>query len=372
MARIVIVGAGLAGLSCALLLNRNGYEVTVIEKNDFPFHKVCGEYISNEVLPYLQSFGIDVHELYPSKLTRLKITSLSGRQLSVPLDLGGVGLSRFKYDNLLYEHALRSGIIFKTRTKVHSIQFRDNEFEVLSGGSEVISCDLVIGAFGKRSNLDQKLKRSFFYRRSPFMAVKYHLAAQFDEDLIELDLFRGGYSGICKIEEEMYSLCYLLNNDVLRRHQTIAEVERRVLFENESIRRHFKEGQIIGRARVINEISFERKPVVEGHILCCGDAAGMISPFCGNGMAMAIHAGKILGECISRHLAKDRWLVRRDLLEQNYRREWNAQFLLRLGTGRVIQKTFLHPFLTEVCLTSLRALPLLGRRVLKKTHGNPF
>jgi flavin-dependent dehydrogenase len=52
---IVIVGGGLAGLIAAIHLRSNNYNVLVIERNEFPKHKVCGEYISNEVLPYLKS-----------------------------------------------------------------------------------------------------------------------------------------------------------------------------------------------------------------------------------------------------------------------------------------------------------------------------
>ena len=50
---VVIVGGGLAGLTSALHLTQSGLGVTLIEKNPYPRHKVCGEYISNEVLPYL-------------------------------------------------------------------------------------------------------------------------------------------------------------------------------------------------------------------------------------------------------------------------------------------------------------------------------
>ena len=50
---VLILGGGLAGLTSAIHLLKLGLQVTVIEKNNYPKHKVCGEYISNEVLPYL-------------------------------------------------------------------------------------------------------------------------------------------------------------------------------------------------------------------------------------------------------------------------------------------------------------------------------
>ena len=50
---IVVVGGGLAGLVSSILLARYGHEVVLIEKKVYPFHRVCGEYISNEVLDFL-------------------------------------------------------------------------------------------------------------------------------------------------------------------------------------------------------------------------------------------------------------------------------------------------------------------------------
>ncbi|HEX2607665.1 MAG TPA: FAD-dependent oxidoreductase, partial [Flavisolibacter sp.] len=52
---VAIVGGGLAGLSCAIQLQRAGHSVIVLEKENYPFHKVCGEYISLESWPFLES-----------------------------------------------------------------------------------------------------------------------------------------------------------------------------------------------------------------------------------------------------------------------------------------------------------------------------
>ena len=70
-------------------------------------------------------------------------------------------------------------------------------------------------------------------------------------------------------------------------------MERQVLLKNPHLKRIFSEADFVfGRPEVINEISFETKDPVENHILMAGDAAGMITPVCGNGMAIAIHSGK--------------------------------------------------------------------------------
>ena len=373
MANVVIVGAGLAGLSTGLVLNRYGHAVTILEKKSFTFHKVCGEYISNEVLPFLDSLGIDLRQSNAASLTRLKVTSTNGKFVELPLDLGGFGLSRYRFDELLFKQAVAAGISFRTETKVTDIRFEENSFLVQLGDSSELSADLVVGAYGKRSNLDQKLQRQFFYNRSPYMGVKYHIRANFPVDLVQLDLFRGGYSGICKIEDDKYSLCYLSVTENLKQHSSIAEMEQNILFQNPFFRQHYQNAEFLPEpTEVINQVTFEQKPLVENHILFCGDAAGMISPLCGNGIAMAIHGGKILGETIDAHLKQDPALRMRHQLENSYRRRWKSYFQTRLQAGQWLQKLFLQPFLADTGLSAFRAFPALAVRLMKKSHGRPF
>ena len=75
MYQVIIIGGGLGGLLTAILLGRAGISTLVIEKKIYPFHKVCGEYISNEVTSYLHSIGLFPLEFSPPKINRLQISS---------------------------------------------------------------------------------------------------------------------------------------------------------------------------------------------------------------------------------------------------------------------------------------------------------
>src|SRR5690606_28139952 len=152
------------------------------------------------------------------------------------------------------------------------------------------------------SNLDRQLNRKFFFKRSPYIGVKYHIRTDFPSDLIALHNFKDGYCGISKIEDDQYCLCYLSSRSNLKDHGNIKEMEENVLFRNNNLKYIFENSDFLyNKSEVINEICFEKKEAVYDHLLFCGDAAGMISPLCGNGMAMAIHSAKILSELISRH-----------------------------------------------------------------------
>ena len=101
-ADILIIGGGLAGLVNAIHLSAAGLSVILIEKNEYPKHKVCGEFISNEVLPYLQHLNADPMTIGAKKINRLLISTTRGKTIETKLPLGGFGISRYALDHFLF------------------------------------------------------------------------------------------------------------------------------------------------------------------------------------------------------------------------------------------------------------------------------
>ncbi|MFD2161790.1 NAD(P)/FAD-dependent oxidoreductase [Paradesertivirga mongoliensis] len=362
---VTIIGGGLSGLTSALLLNRAGFEVTLVEKKTYPFHRVCGEYISNEIVPFLQTLDIKPSDFYASSINRLAISSVSGETYSTGLDLGGFGISRYIFDEFLFLKAKTEGVNCIQGVKVNELTFRDNIFETLLADGTTLRSDFVVSAHGKRSNLDRQ--RSFFHHKSPYLGVKYHIKTDFPIDLVQLDNFEGGYCGTVKIEHDRYNLCYLSQTYLLKKHGTLNELEEEVLFKNPFLKERFLNADFLNeKPEVINEISFEKKPLVENHILYCGDAAGMISPLCGNGMAMAIHSAKILSQSIIEHCGN------RQALEASYEIKWNNLFKNRLLIGRVSQQLFGSRSISKLAVKGLNMVPRLSQLIIKRTHGHPF
>ena len=84
------------------------------------------------------------------------------------------------------------------------------------------------------------------------------------------------------------------------------------------------ESEIIYEAPLtISQISFDKKSQVENHVLMIGDAAGMITPLCGNGMSMALHGSKLAAESIHSFLQDH---ITREAMEQQYGRQWQRHF----------------------------------------------
>ncbi len=273
----------------------------VIERKIYPFHKVCGEYISNEVTPYLRSIGLFPWEFSPPKIDRLQISSSSGKINEIELPLGGFGISRFRLDHFWYLKALESGVKFELDTSVSSTLYKNGITRVLTQQGTSFEAQVVIGAFGKRSLMDKYLDRPFMKAKSGYVGIKYHIKYPWDPGLIALYGFDHGYCGISMVEEEKLNLCYLSNRSNLRVHGDIDSLEKNVLNQNPFLAPILASAErLFTKPLVINEISFASKKVVENHILMIGDAAGMITPLCGNGMAMAIHSAKILAPRVTR------------------------------------------------------------------------
>ncbi|MGB5319241.1 NAD(P)/FAD-dependent oxidoreductase, partial [Eudoraea sp.] len=93
---VIIIGGGLAGLTASIDLSEKGHKVLLIEKDKYPHHKVCGEYISNEIIPYLNKLGISLAKSIP--IDTLQISNLQGKALETKLPLGGFGYSRYAFD----------------------------------------------------------------------------------------------------------------------------------------------------------------------------------------------------------------------------------------------------------------------------------
>jgi menaquinone-9 beta-reductase len=363
---IIIIGGGLAGLVSSIQLAKGGKKVLLIEKKKYPFHRVCGEYISNETRPFLESIGLDFTKLGVKEISRFQFTSPSGRVLETDLDLGGFGISRYKIDEELYHLAQSCGVEFLLENTVESVDFQNDKFTVRTPFDK-FEARFVIGTYGKRTKLDASLQRSFFLKRSPYLGVKYHIKTDFPQDLIALHNFKDGYCGISAIEDDKYCLCYLTTRENLRKHGTIAEMEKNILWKNPHLQKIFTESEFLyEKPEVINEISFAPKTTIENHILMAGDSAGLITPLCGNGMAMAIHGAKLLSESILENYSE------RNFVEKNYQNSWKSNFGNRLWIGRNVQRLFGNEVVSEIALSTMKTIKPLLRAVIKATHGEVF
>lgn len=361
---IIIVGGGLAGLTAARELATSGREVVVFEKQKLPHHKVCGEYLSREVVPYLAQIGVPLEDA-PS-IDRLVLSSPGGRSLTCQLPLGGIGISRFALDYRLFQAAQKAGVSFVWEA-VDSVVHKESGFRVITRGGEW-QAEQVLGNWGKRSVLDRVQNRSFFTKSSPWMGIKMHYRATYPSDQVGLYGFKGGYGGLSVTESGAVNFCYLIHKNRFKETPDLEGCTKGLLREHPALHEVLDAAEpLFDKPLGISNIYFGHKGLSANRVLMSGDAAGLIHPLCGNGMAMAIQGGRLQAEVLQEYLNGD--LADRELLEANYSNAWQKEFRTRLWIGERLQNVLVSPSGLNLGIRLGARVPFLLRAVIRKTHG---
>lgn len=372
---LLVVGGGLAGLAVAQLVARSGFRVLVLEKGHYPHHKVCGEYLSEEVRPFLLSLGVPLNEWNLPEIRRLEVSNHTGKVHAFHLPLGGFGLSRYLLDHTLAEQAREVGVEVLEGETVLEVLAEGNE-QVAITRSGRYQARQIVGSWGKRGQPDVSWQRKFITQRpnvlNQFIAVKHHFElAGVPEDLIRLDNFRDGYAGMSRVEDGIVCCCYLSRASNLRRAGgNIARMEREILQHNPRLKEVFTSAKpLYEKPLSISQVSFSEKEQHFQEVLLLGDTAGLIAPLCGNGMSMALRAAWLAAPLISQRLDG---AISPHQLQEQYSRLWKENFSTRLRTGRLVQAMFGKDWPTSVMLQLLGNSPGLARWVIQQTHGEPF
>ncbi|HEY0067031.1 MAG TPA: NAD(P)/FAD-dependent oxidoreductase [Flavisolibacter sp.] len=373
---VAIIGGGLAGLALSIQLARKGFSVILFEKEKYPYHKVCGEYLSLESRGFLQRLGFPANELHLPVIDTLFLTAPNGRSFRTQLPLGGLGISRYLLDHSLAELARNEGVTLCEETRVEQVSTIEDHLVQFQGRqSGTVKARFCCGAYGKRSNLDVKWNRGFLQqhdrRLDNYVGVKYHVSTNWPEQVIGLHNFENGYCGISRIEDENYCLCYMTRADNLRHYGgNLKEMEASLLSQNPHLKKIFSSARVLEHFPVtISQISFHNKTQSENGVLLLGDAAGMITPLCGNGMSMALHSSKIAAPLIEEFLLGK---TTREEVHRLYTIEWKRQFARRMTTGRTLQKFFGSKRLSNIFVSAINTFPFLAKPLIKMTHGKEF
>lgn len=339
--------------------------MTLIERHTFPRHKVCGEYLSQEVVPYLASLGVSLQDA--PVIRNFVLCDRHGRSICRELPLGGVGISRYALDQRLYEVARKAGVRFVF----------EKVLEVVPSGAGAIAHtanssyegEVLLAAWGKRSLLDRQSGREFWTRESPWMAIKTHFRnADFPRDQVGLYFFQGGYAGCSLTETGDLNFCYLIRNERLREFGDPGAATANILAGNPGFRSIFREASpVFENPLSIAQIDFGPKERTGKHTLYLGDAAHLIYPLCGNGMAMAIHSGCLAGRLTREYISSGERIF--ETLAQRYDLQWQRSFAHRLRWGRLLQTFLTRPQGTDWALRLSYWMPPLFRAAIRHTHG---
>ncbi len=372
MKPIAIIGGGIAGLSLSIDLRQRGFEVVLIEKGAYPRHKVCGEYISMESRAYLEKVCPVLSKLQLPVIDNFKLSSTGNITYSTKLDPGGFGISRYLLELMLFNQATELGVKVMLNCKATHFEADENSGSyTVTTNAGVIHASLICNASGRKSNFETKTRQVAASPETNYIGIKYHVSIDRDPTLIEIHNFPGGYCGISSIEDNNACLCYIVNSEALKESgNSIPNLERSVLFQNKELKNIFHYARFqTAHPLTISGINFLIKNPVSDDTIFLGDSAGSIAPITGNGMSIALRSASALAETIEYYFSNG--LPARQLMKA-YSDFWNKEFSSRIKLSRYFQRLSEYPILTNLTIRLMNSFPLLGKKIISQTHGQPF
>ena len=237
-----------------------------------------------------------------------------------------------------------------------------------------VTARAVIGAQGKRSPLDAALGRQFLLSSHPYVALKAHFNGPPVGDRIEMFAFPGGYCGLSEIEGDRRNVCLLAGQPAFQQvsRGEAAPVEafiRWMARQNEPLGDWLRQAEPLQeRWLAIAQVPFSPKPAIEKDILMAGDAAGLIAPLAGDGIAIALETGQLAARHLARYLSGE---LPASQLRQSYPAAWNRRYARRFRLGRLLQPLLVRPAAARLAFRLLAVLPPIGSYLISNTRGQP-
>ena len=306
---VAVIGGSLAGAAAAAALARAGRRVVVLEKARFPRDKVCGCFLSHEALPVLQRMGIEeeLRKEDPETITSFSLVERGGRRVEADLPAPVLSLSRQRLDSLAAGAAERAGAEMRFGSTVLSLEGDLREGFRVKGLGWELRARAVVGAWGRYSPLDGRLGRTFIRKKSSLFGFGKMLVGK-GEHLASravLHFFEGGYVGLSRVEGGLVNLAALAAPRVAKSaHHDFDSLLEKLRGESRALAADL-EGltPVPGPPLVSEPVYLGRHGAVAGDVLCVGDAAGVIDPYTGTGMALALLFGEAVAAPVAAFLA---------------------------------------------------------------------
>jgi len=302
----VVVGASLAGSAAALVLARAGARVALVDRATFPRPKTCGELLSPDGVAALSRLGLEaaVRAAGAATIRRFALVRPDGRRVTGRLPAPALSLSRERLDALVLGGAREAGAAAHLGEAVTAVEGSLAAGFTVRTPARTLGALAVLGAWGRYSPLDGRLGRPFFGAPAPLFGFKKFLAGEAGRrlgDQVVLHVFRGGYLGLSLVEEGRVSLGALATPAVAQEaHHDFDRLLARLRAESPALAADLDGlAPEPGPALVSEPVHLGRREAACGDVLLAGDAAGVVDPYTGSGMALALRTGEAAGALLA-------------------------------------------------------------------------
>ncbi|MGF7049838.1 flavin-dependent dehydrogenase [Paenibacillus sp. DS2015] len=371
----VVVGGGIAGCSLAKQLADLGWETMLLDRQVFPRHKACGEFLSPESLEMLSKLGLDsvMESLQPQLISKARLVFEHGDLIEVPLPGLAWGISRYKLDAALHEAIVQGGVVVRTGMTVISIKQHDDGYEVQMkqrGEVEVIQARTVYAAWGSHRHANifvEPYPLDSNTSKQSYVGIKSHYAGMDSELVTELYFVKGGYVGISPVENGYSNVAALLDMEVVKgAGTTVPAILEAASRANPQLVERMKHAVPIEATQVsIAPVHLSLHPLAWHVIPHLGDAAVVIPPLCGDGMSIALRSSFLCCALANKYLRGE---ISRTFWQEEYTQAMNREFAGLIRRGRLAHTLCSMPSVTRWFPSAVRFCPPLGKVLVKATR----
>jgi menaquinone-9 beta-reductase len=386
---VLVVGAGPGGSTTACHLARHGLDVLLVERAAFPREKVCGDGLTPRGVAQLERLGIDPGDPRFERHDGLRIRS---RKVTLELrwpdlaDWPGYGLvmTRSEFDELLARHAEKAGARLLERTEAFEPVLDDEgwvrgaRLRGTEDGEEtevrarfVIAADGASSRFAGQAGVVRDPTRPIGIAARRYYRVERHPGPWLE---VWMDLWDGsnilpGYGWLFPLPGGSINLgAGLLNTFTNFKDMSargVFDAFWRMLPPEWNVSEETADGRVLSGPL---PMGLSRTPPAMPGMLVIGDAAGLVNPFNGEGIAYAMESGELAAELVHDALLQDRPGIAHlypTMLRERYGRYY------RLGS--VFVRAIGHPpvmrALTEYALPQAWLMRFLVRLMGNLTDG---
>jgi geranylgeranyl reductase family protein len=410
-ADVIVVGAGPSGSTAAYYLAQAGLNVLLIEKSRFPRDKVCGDGLTPRAVKSLIAMGVDVSE--EAGWLRNKGLRVIGGGMRLELDWPelsswpGYGLvrTRASLDEQLARRAEAAGARLLEGTTVtgpaldgngrivgvettaeteekSKARSRSDNSERVSGATPspgesprgvTYRARVVVAADGNSSRLSVGMGLRKRDDRPMGVAVRtYYTSPRHDDDYLEswLDLWDGdrllpGYGWIFGMGDGTSNVGLgMLNTSDAFGKTDYRDLLKRWLRSMPEEWGYVEENRTEPVRGAALPMGFNRTPQYHKGLVLAGDAAGMVNPFNGEGIAYAMESGEILARVVAQALARPTRAETERVL-RSYPEELQAAYGRYYTLGRIFVELIGRPKLMRYATSRGMHHPQLMRFALK-------
>ena len=348
----VIVGAGPAGSATAIGLARRGYNVALIDKQNFPREKLCGDFVNPINWGVFADLGVAdrVRAAPHGEVTGFRITNCSGREAEARFRSRefepwiGLGLRRAVLDQLLVERAAELGAVTHLSCRIEKLCRIAHGWD-LKIKEESWQAKVLIGADGRNSWVAQQLglnRSAAIQGRSVGFQSRLRCAGMTRRQ-IQIHLFPGGYAGIVELGDGTITLGMAIEKRRLGRERG-ADFVFNKLAQNTYLKEIIERSNGAAQLSSVYPVYFRKRRSVTDHALLVGDAARVSEPVTGEGIYFAMRSGLLAAETIDLALRQKNF--RADTLA-GYERACRRAFRSRLSLNSLLRFAVYHPALVD-------------------------